>query len=178
MKNYFQAIQQGQMEGLEKLYESYYQRLCRFAHCYLHQAEVAEDVVSEIFLQLWEKRHTLIVPEKVETYLFAATRNKCLNYLRDHQKTEDFSQVQLSLTLPSPEKGYIHKEQLERAQAYINTFPGQQKKIFILSRVEGFTYKEIAQILNLSEKTVEHHMGQALKKMARFHVARSLEIKD
>lgn len=148
----------------ETIFRDHYESLVHFARKYVMADDLAEEVVQEVFSNLWIKSGALEIKTTVKSYLFGAVRNACLNFLK-HEKVklafannERFVQSEAEITdfLELDEL----KERIEQAYAKI---PDKCREIFEMSRHEGKKYQEIADELNLSVKTVENQMGKALK---------------
>jgi RNA polymerase sigma-70 factor, ECF subfamily len=158
----------GDVTAFEMLFRTYYQPLCHYAYSFLQDKEDAEEIVQSTFLMVWEKRDTLAIRTSVRPYLYAMVRNACLNVLK-HQKIKqkhaveaqamaDRSHDSVNQIVTSHELEYKIKEALEE-------LPEQCRIVFKLSRFEELKYAEIADQLTISIKTVENHMGKALKIM-------------
>jgi RNA polymerase sigma-70 factor (ECF subfamily) len=159
-------IAQGNKSAFETLFKSHYANLCGYAVKYVWELEQAEEIVQDLFFNIWNKRSDLYISSSIESYLFRAVRNACLNYLK-HRKIRDnyASSVQ---EVHNPGLGQVDDpvETLElqkKIDESIESMPPERKKIFLLSRHEGLKYKEIAEQLGISVKTVEAQMGKALK---------------
>lgn len=150
----------------EILFRAYYAGLCGYARKYVAESEVAEEIVQDIFVLLWEKRETLAIKSSFKSYLFRAVNNKCLNYLK-HQQVRNTYQAHAQQADPvhaAPSDDLLAAQELEhKILATLSSLPKQRRKIFQMSRYEGLKYREIAEKLNLSPKTVEVQMGKALK---------------
>lgn len=159
-------ISQGNQQAFEALFKGYYANLCGYAIKYVWEKEQAEEIVQDLFYNLWEKRENLFISSSLDSYLFRAVRNACLNYLK-HKKVRD-NYASSTKSMYSPGEGHDHNpvETLELQKSIddaIESLPPERKKIFKLSRFEGLKYKEIAEQLDISIKTVEAQMGKALK---------------
>jgi RNA polymerase sigma-70 factor (ECF subfamily) len=163
-----QALTVGDITAFEMLFKTYYQPLCNYAFTFLQDKEDAEEIVQSTFLLVWEKRETLAIRTSVRPYLYAMVRNACLNVIK-HEKIKqkhagealalaDRSADSVSHTVASNELEYRIKVAMEE-------LPDQCRMVFKLSRLEELKYSEIAEQLNISIKTVENHMGKALKIM-------------
>lgn len=130
---------------------------------------MAEEVVQEVFISLWERRKEIVITHSVKSYLVSSVRNRSINYLKlqlpKDRRKEDLDDFHIALTASSDTSGLEYNELYDIIQEAINQLPEKCKAIFILSREEGLTYKEIADELSLSLKTVENQMGIALKKL-------------
>jgi RNA polymerase sigma-70 factor (ECF subfamily) len=160
-------IKKGDQKALEILYEKYYYRLCDFAFQYVHSFDLTEEVVSDVFLKIWTKSSNLKAEGNFKAYLYTAVRNQALNYIQREpslEHLEDLSQQLASAEYQADEK-LLFQEFQNQIEALINTLPPRRKMVFKLSRLEGFTYREIAEIMSISVHTVQNHMVQAVKQL-------------
>ena len=161
-----QRIQQGDKPAFEELLRSLYSHLCNFAFTFLKEQAASEEIVQEMFFKIWEKREELEIKSSIKSYLFSSVRNHCLNQLkhleiRDTYKVYNEQQIQYS-----EQQGHdsaIEHELEERIEIAIASLSVERQKVFKLSRFEGKKYKEIAEELDISIKTVEAQMSKALK---------------
>src|SRR5690606_11564606 len=135
---------------------------------FLRDVEDAEEVVQSTFLLVWEKRETLEIRTSAKSYLYAMVRNACLNVLK-HQKIRQRHEAE-EKALGERSRDSLHetvagKELEYRIQEAVEQLPEQCRMVFKLSRFEELKYSEIAEQLNISVKTVENHMGKALRVM-------------
>jgi len=154
--------------AFEYIFKKYYQDLCRFGVTYVKDIDIAEELVQQIFINIWERRYELSISTSMKSYLFTAVRNKSFNYIK-LQLPKEYKKVDID------EVGFIdsnNKEEdivFEDLKVYvanaIDSLPAKCKVIFNLSRNSGLTYKEIAEELDISVKTVENQIGIALKKL-------------
>ncbi len=161
-------IRLGDMEAYETVFRAYYSSLCLFAVRYLKRVDLAEEIVQDLFLTLWEKRSILSLETSLKSYLYRAVHNNALKYLQ-HQKvvekhaSQTINQMQYHADEP------VHNLQSEELAGLVGkafaAMPAKTKEIFDLSRNDGLKYGEIADKLGISVKTVEAHMGNALKIM-------------
>ena len=151
-------------QSFEKLFRYYYEPLANFALKYLGDPEEAEEIVQEVFTYVWQKRGQLDVRTNPKSYLYGAVRNGCLNHLK-HQKVENLYVQRALHTLDQYDQVDIMElsELQETIKKAIEKLPPKCREIFELNRFEGKRYKEIAEHLNISLKTVENQMGKALK---------------
>lgn len=162
----FETIKIGDEAAFERLFRSFYPRLCGFAATLVTDREEAEEVVQTLFCRLWEQRDTLEVTTSVQAYLFRAVRNASLNHLKK-VKIRDVYKVYNRATMEQnhafqPDHA-VHSELRQALERAIAGLPEQCRIIFKMSRFEELKYKEIADKLNISPKTVENQMGKALK---------------
>ena len=162
------ALTAGDITAFEMLFRTYYQPLCHYAYSFLQDREDAEEIVQSTFLMVWEKRETLAIRTSVKPYLYAMVRNACLNVIKHEKIKQRFAGEEIALgershdavmhAVASNELEYRIKEAMEE-------LPEQCRMVFKLSRFEELKYAEIAEQLSISVKTVENHMGKALKIM-------------
>jgi RNA polymerase sigma-70 factor (ECF subfamily) len=163
---------------LELLFRSHYKGLCRFALGYVKQEETAREIVQDAFVSIWEKRDTIDPSKPVKSYLSTTVRNKCLNHLRDHKK---FSTGLLTLENLPEEAGYeqadklVEQEIMDKIANAIGELPEKCREIFKLNRYQNLKYKQIADQLGISVKTVETQMSKALQHM-RIRLAEYLPV--
>ncbi|MCU0338535.1 MAG: RNA polymerase sigma-70 factor [Spirosomaceae bacterium] len=166
---YQQVQEHNDYKAFEKLFKQYYKPVCAYAYKILNEVEVAEEVASDVFLKLWRQRDRLEIQTSFDSYLFRAVRNLCLDYRKANKNTNqwvemtEINQYDAEPSDPSPEQELQYWELHERVEAVIEQLPPQCKLIFRMSRDEGMKYREIAETLNISVKTVETQMGRALK---------------
>ncbi|MEM8893582.1 MAG: RNA polymerase sigma-70 factor [Bacteroidota bacterium] len=158
----------GKTEVLKHYFDLHYSELCAYALKYVRLPEVSEEIVQELFINIWERRNELNVRGSMSSYLFTAARYRCFNYLKiqlpkDQATTES---IDLTSEVPSDFDDDITNHELKkRLRAAIEDLPEKCRIIFLLAKEEGLTYKEIANELEVSTKTVENQMGIALKKL-------------
>lgn len=151
--------------ALRELFFAHGQALVGFARRYVGDRDTAEDVVQNVFLGLWRNRQTLKIETDIKSYLFTATRNQALNILR-HSKTAQDAEAAVRLTIRESEVPVdrVEYEQVrDRIEKAVNSLPEQTRRVFMMSRLDGLTYAQIASVLGISVKTVETLMGRALK---------------
>jgi RNA polymerase sigma-70 factor (ECF subfamily) len=157
-------------ERFDGIYIAYFRPLCRFAATYVLSPQSAENIVQNVFVFLWENHNTLQIHTSISSYLYTLVKNKCIDHLR-HQKTAQEYRSEQALKLSALEQldtGLISGEDIEKTvQQAIDKLPSRCREIFILNRVEGKKYREIAEILDISVNTVENQMGIALKKLRK-----------
>lgn len=164
------GLRQGRESAFESLFREFYTGLCVYAKKYVYDQETAEEIVQQLFCKLWEKRETLEIKGSVKSYLFNATRNNCLSHLRHEKIKANYQQETIaSHKEESPEfDDMMQTAELNHLiQKTIADLPEQCRKVFLMSREEGLKYKEIAEQLGLSQKTVEAQMGKALKRIRK-----------
>jgi RNA polymerase sigma-70 factor (family 1) len=156
-------------QAYRELYTSLYSYLFGFAKTIVQSRESAEEVVSDVFIKLWERRKELEKIENLKVYLYVATRNIAFNYL-DKQKrnsTNSIDDVEAEFTSIDfdPEQMLITADMLALIQKAIDQLPPKCKIIFKLAKEDGLKYREVAEVLNISIKTVENQLAIALYKI-------------
>ncbi len=152
--------------GYEALFREHYEGLCIYAHFYLKDYAAAEEVVQDLFFNLWKKREELEITTSIKSYLYKAARNHSLNVLKHIEVRENYKKMNEEHRSESELQGTNELEAVEleeRIKAAIDQLPPERKKIFLMSRYEDLKYREIAEKLNISVKTVEAQMGKALR---------------
>ena len=155
--------------NFKEIYDVYYYDLCRFLNYYTRDIRIIEEVVQELFTTLWEDRSKIEI-EYIKTYLYKGARNRMLNHLRDSSNRKILmEQWAKSMHDTQHATDCIDREEFRvTLSEAINLLPDKCREIFLLSRDHKLSYKEIAQIKNLSIKTVENQMGIAFKKIREY----------
>lgn len=163
--------------ALAELYEIFYVKLVHFAKAMLHNKEVAEEVVEDVFVKLWVNRTNITTIENLTVYLYVAVKNNCLNFISKKAKALitspfDFLDIEISDASPSPQDIMITAEMMEQMQKAVEALPPRCKMIFKLVREDGLKYKEVSQILNISVNTIDVQMAIAVKRICTaLHIA-------
>ena len=156
-------IRSGDSQAFEQLFRRYAEPLYDCAYGYVGSRDVAQEVVQQLFVTLWERRRVWQVSGTVVTYLYRAVRNGSLNALRDDRRRVPLKERVCEA--PGIEQE-LEAADLARAVARIVTrLPERCREVFRLNRYHHLTYAEVAQVLNLSVKTVELHMARALREL-------------
>ena len=154
----------------KKLFFFFFLPLKSFSFSILKSKEIAEEVVSDIFVEIWARRKQLTDIEDLKIYLYVSVRNASLRRLHQAQKTSVLSLDQLEVEFASPdpdaETYLITNELAEKIDKAIESLPPQCKIIFKMAKQDNLKYKEIAQLLNISVKTIDNQLSTALKKIA------------
>lgn len=155
--------------SFEGLFKLFYLRLLNFCIQYVDNRESAEEIVSDVFTKLWLARKNADQIQNLETYLFIAVKNRSLNHLKQFSRyrvhlLEDVTAHSL-INLHNPEKELVQRELIFKMDQAINSLPEQCRIIFSLVKEDGLKYKEVAEILGISPRTVETQLVRALKKL-------------
>lgn len=152
--------------AFEQVFKQYYKNLHAYAFTMLKDNDQAEEMVQQVFFKLWDRSENLNLTGSIQAYLYKAVYHECLNYIK-HQKVRSDHQLRVAYSLKNQSdnaaKKVISKELEARLRSALNELPEQCRTIFQMSRFEELKYKEIADRLNISIKTVENQMGKALK---------------
>ena len=162
--------------NFEEIYLKYFPRLLRFAQEYVIVKEEAEHIIQDVFLVLWERRDDLKIHISLASYLFILIKNRCIDHLRRKKHAETGKkQMQEAFTNEQQMKLYslealdpalISDSDIEQIiNRAIDSLPPKCREIFILNKIDGKKYREIAEKLNISVSTVENQMSIALRKL-------------
>jgi RNA polymerase sigma-70 factor (family 1) len=156
-------------EKFEKLFREQYNQLANYAHTILRSRQDAEDVVQDVFIKLWQKDPTVVMNDGIKFYLLTATKNTCISFLRKQSGKTTIAPEEVALPAvsedPIKEQPADYQTLVKNALALL---PPQCLAIFKLSRFTNLSYRQIADELGLSVKTVENQMGKALKIMREY----------
>ncbi|XWN37250.1 MAG: RNA polymerase sigma-70 factor [Balneola sp.] len=165
-----ERIRKGDKKAFEALFFEYHEQLSRFANSITKSREFARDAVQDVFLKIWRNRKELDIELSVKVYLYQAVRNQSLNLLNkqknQHRLRESFFSETKTIRTQGFDDSTLNNEHLElikRVWEVVSRMPERRRLVFELHRKHGFSYKEIARILEISKKTVENHMSQALQ---------------
>jgi RNA polymerase sigma-70 factor (ECF subfamily) len=161
--------QRDDQKSFEELFKLFYEKLLNFSICYIKDKEAGEEIVSDVLLKIWVKRKELSHVENLETYVYIMVKNQSLNYAKQFSNfrfvyLEETGNHQL-LNTHDPEKELEKRELIFKMNEAIATLPQQCKIIFSLVKEEGLKYKEVAQILDISPRTVETQLVRAMQKL-------------
>ena len=147
----------------EMAYKQFFSMLVRFAFQYVEDKDTAEDIVQEVFSNIWNQADRIDIRTHIKSYLFGAVRNACLNHLK-HQKVVATHAKENPGQATLDQGAFLEMDELrEKINQALAQLPEKRRQIFELSRFEEKKYHEIAKELNISIKTVETQMSRALK---------------
>lgn len=165
-----EEIREGKKEGFEALYRFYYPRLCQFVFRYVKSKATAEDVVHNVFHKVWKNRAGLKANGKLRAYLYTAVRNESFKHLNKRKK-DAFTGLDDLTSLESREidpEEKINGEEFQKAvEIAVKKLPKSRRSIFLMSREDNLTYREIAEVLEISIKTVETQISRSLKHLRK-----------
>ncbi len=149
----------------EHIFKTHFRNLHAYANNILKDEDSAEEIVQNVFYKLWEKKEKISIEQSVAAYLYRAVYNECLNFLK-HEKVKtgyEFHSVHNTQNDAFETDSLILKELRQKIDRSLNELPEQCRAVFQMSRFEGLKYIDIAARLGISVKTVENHMGKALR---------------
>ncbi|MBN1159372.1 MAG: RNA polymerase sigma-70 factor [Bacteroidales bacterium] len=169
MKNYknkeISSLKSGDIAAYESLFRQYYAALVLFAVKYVSDIDIAREIVQDFFVRLYEKRLTISIDVSIKSYLYRSVYNSCINYLNQrniHEKHVNNMRIENELD-EDAEKEIMTLDLQHKIYAIIEELPVKCRQIFKMNRFEGLKNEEIAQMLNLSKRTVETQISKALK---------------
>lgn len=151
---------------LENIFHHYYSPLCNYALKIVKDEAISEDLVQNLFIQLWENNKLESI-KKLEPFLLKSVKFKCIDYLRTKQTRNEvsFDKIENSQFEQAIDANINEEDIIPLLHYFAAQLPQKTKEVFLLSRTENLTYKEIAQEMGISVKTVENQMGRALRMM-------------
>jgi len=162
-------IAKGDQKAFEELYCLYYKQLCQFAFLILRSKELSEEAVSDVFFNVWINREQLTAVRNIRSYLYSAVRNQAINYLRakNIHPQDDINVYELEMESPEPLADNVmeHEQFRELLQQAFDELPERCRMIARMHYNDQLLYKEIAEILNVSRKTVEAQIAIAIRKI-------------
>ena len=154
------------LDAFERLFKDHYHSLFRYAYAYLGSEDAAEDVIQDVFVNLWESQ----APTRLsKSYLYRSIRNRSLDVLKSLKVRQSWAEEKRKtiredeLVSSSVDEQFIASELSLQVDRILVMLPEKQREVFMLSRYHGFTYKEIAETLNLSELHVKKQMSKVLR---------------
>jgi RNA polymerase sigma-70 factor (ECF subfamily) len=156
-------LRNGDGSAFEAIYPKYWLKLCDTAFKRLSEKEPAKDIVQNIFARLWLNRSTLAV-DNLPAYLQTSVKHGVLNYLRKQKSSRYFEEPFEEILAEKEEADtkLLAKDLMELIHAYSNTLPSKRREIFLLRIKEKLSTREIAETLNISQKTVQNQLKTAL----------------
>jgi len=161
-----QEIKADNMFAFDILYKKYCKRIFKFAFSILKSPEESENLVQDVFLNLWENRLNVEKNSSIKSYVFTITYNSAVSIIRKKVRESEFVEYLKSLQEVGEESVDValeYKELTDKLERILNELPQRQKEVYLMHRVEGLKYIQIAEILKISVNTIENHMSRALK---------------
>jgi len=158
------------MQAYHALYNLFFSNLHRFCFSFVKSSEAAEEIVSDVFIKLWQIRNKLPEIENLKVYLYQIAKNFCLNYITRHFKNPvaslDEMDLETMISLDNPEELCISADIINTIQQTIRQLPPQCRLIFQMVKEDGMAYREVADILQISVLTVRNQVAIATRKVA------------
>jgi RNA polymerase sigma-70 factor (ECF subfamily) len=157
--------EEGSKNAFSAIFILYYKSLVLFATNYTHGTELAEEIVEDVFVRIWEEHEVLDIKVSLKAYLLKAVRNKCIDWLRQAEVRRKYKEEYSSniLTYDFITDNYIFNSELESLiRAALDKLPAEIAQAYQMNRYEGLKYREIAEKLNVSVRTIEDRIGKAL----------------
>jgi RNA polymerase sigma-70 factor (family 1) len=158
------------MQAYHALYDLFFTNLHRFCFSFVKSSEAAEEIVSDVFIKLWQIRNKLMEIANLKVYLYQIAKNFCLNYITRHFKNPvaslDEMDIEAVISLDNPEELCISADIINTIHQTIRQLPPQCRLIFQMVKEDGMRYKEVADILHISVLTVRNQVAIAVKKIA------------
>ena len=159
-------LSEGDETAFEILFRHYYPGLVIYASKFVQDRTEAEEIVQEFFIRLWEKHHTVKSASTLKSYVFQSVKNSSLNYIRDKKVSlpiiEELIHRSSSALIFNPDL-YVASELQQKIESAVNNLPVKCREVFLMSRFRNMKNDEIAQELNISKRTVETHISNAIK---------------
>jgi RNA polymerase sigma-70 factor (ECF subfamily) len=162
-----ERIRAGDEGAFDSVFRAHYAQLVRMAESVVRERALAEEIAQEVMLELWRRRESLQVEQTFRAYLIRSTRNRALNHIRHERivtREAAFAAIDPP-TSPSAEDELLGVELEQAVRDAVGALPENCRQVFQLSREQGLKYAEIAAVLEISIKTVEKRMGQALSEL-------------
>ncbi len=158
-------------QAFQQFYDIYFDRLFAFALQHTGCRELAEEVVSDVFIKIWNGRKSLPAVENVEVYLHVAVKNQSITYANRYSRNRNLmvglhlEHISSLVDNLSPEKIFLGEESCAVLDEAIQSLPRACKTAFLLVKESGLSYKEAAEVMNVSPHTVKNHLVAAVKKL-------------
>ncbi len=164
-KKWLRSLRKGDVKSFEFIFRFYYEPMLDHATRILGEAAEAEEVVQDVFLKIWRDRQKLRIQTSLQAYLYTSVYHACLNLIRKKKQGYDYRQYLSRQTVPvfPADERLYYAETSRRVFDVLERMPERRRTIFTMSRFQGMTYRDIAQKLSLSVKTVEDNMTKALR---------------
>ena len=162
-------LQEEDRLAFAEIYNRYWKRIYTMALTYLKSSEAAQDAVQDVFFKLWTGRESLSQVRDFRPYLFVSARNMVISSLRNkifHVYLDEEEEIEEEILLP--ERQFSYKESVDLLHKAVDQLPNQQRKAYKLSRNEGMTYEEIAEVMGISRLTVRTHISKAIQFIRKY----------
>jgi RNA polymerase sigma-70 factor, ECF subfamily len=162
-----EAIKRDDNVAYEMVFREYYRPMTAYAFRFLNNLPESENIVQEVFLRLWQKRREIMITSSLQNYLFRSVKNQCINYI-DHEKIKSGYQdmvINHETNRIEYSEFFLEFGLKRRIETAIAALPEKRQEIFRLARENGLKYREIADRLKISVKTVETQMTLSIKQL-------------
>ncbi len=166
---HWERIRSGDSTAFSYIFRKHYEQLYRFAGRFVKDTHTAENIVQNVFVNLWIERNKRHIQTSLKSYLYKMVKNHSLNYLKREKKMdylEKRQNIQENFNI-SPDEKLLEKELHIAVHNAINKLPSQCRQIYLMKRYDDLKYTEIAEILNISINTVKTQMKRALKSLLK-----------
>lgn len=161
-----QEIKADNMFAFDMLYKKYSRKLYKFGYSILKSTEESENLIQDVFLSLWENRHKVEKDSSIKSYIFTITYNSAISIIRKKARKSEFFEylkTQQEIIEEPVNVELEYKELTNKLDEIIKVLPQRQREVYVMHKVEGLKYCEIAERMNISVNTIENHMSHALK---------------
>ena len=162
-----EKIKSGSPVAYEVLYNKYFNALCVFVQSYTHNLSKAEDIVQQVMLRIWENKTDIKIGTSFKSYLYRACYNEFINYYKRSQKTSFLDDIVIEAYEELYDDEWEFEKKLQLVKEEIQKLPPKCREVFTLCKLKGYKYKEAAAALNISEKTVEVQISNAMKRLKK-----------
>lgn len=163
-----EGLQAADASVFEEIFRVLYEDLVAYVQTIVHREDIAEGLVQDVFVRVWNREKTWTTSDRVTAYLYRAVHNRALNAVRDRQSKRERNAKLADSTSRAyvPPDEHLQTDELRAdIEDAIDHLPDRQRQVFLLSRRHDLTYAEIAEVLDISERTVETHVRRVLKKL-------------
>jgi RNA polymerase sigma-70 factor (ECF subfamily) len=170
-KYLIERIRKGSEEAFTLIYRRYYKDLVLFGGTFLSDKATCEDIVQNVFTELWENRKTLIITTSLKSRLLKSVQNACIDEIRHRAVIREHEEYLLSLNSLEDEetdKYILHSDLQNHYQQAMDKIPAQYKDAFEMNRLDGLKYNEIADKLNISLRTVEVRISKTISLLRKY----------
>ena len=168
---HIKLIRRSNKDAFKTIFDYFQNEIFNYLVFKLNNIELAEDLLQDVFIKLWENRTNIDDKLSLKSYLYKIAKNLALNHLRHQKIVNDYAKSLTFHTKVNPNNPQLifeDKELRNHLLSAINKLPAKARIIFLLSKVDGLTYKEIAERLNISKKTVETQIVRSLKSIRKY----------